>query len=76
MRAALLQRREGGLEATLLEAASAQQLEAAKRQKKHALHAWWQAGHPGWRVWEDAMDGDAFVRGVQQQARPLRVRTP
>ena len=67
--AALLQRREGGvLEATLVGATSVAQRDWVRRGQREALHAWWQAGHPGWRLWE-GMDGDAFLRGVQAQVR-------
>ena len=47
---------------------SVAQREWVRRGQREALHAWWQAGHPGWRLW-DGMDGDAFLRGVQAQVR-------
>ena len=38
------------------------QRDTMKSLQRKALVSWWEAGHPGWRIWE--RDTEAFMRSV------------
>jgi hypothetical protein len=64
--AALVQRQTGGLEAVLGTHTTVAQRDLMKRLQRQGMQAWWQPGHPGWRIWYD-MESDAFHRLSHQQ---------